>query len=206
MPDQEFFRLVLPHGELSDDQWRQLITRRQMSVCHWLDRLAFQRLGRAALFSRGEKEYCIDGLAGQESPKFVGAEGYSGATQGIFRQLQKLSPGELERLPSLMLELRPRNLLGFTRDGKWIVAEAKLCWRDRALGLESVLVEETEVARVVEEYSVDYRRIWEFLGNSLIEVCRRKEEELRHLRECAANVEGEQKYVQALYGRVALWW
>ncbi len=206
MPDHEFFKLVLPQGEITDETWQELIRRRQYTVGRWMDKCTLQTLGHAVFFRMDKEEYHLDRCLGTRKIEITGAQGYSLNTQGVYRPLCKLSPGELERIPNFERYRLPHHLLGFTRDRKWIVVKAEMHWHGYTFDVQGVTVNEMDVDQVVKDYSIDYRRIWEFLGDTITSLYERKQEELRSLQRDAEEVLGEKQFVLALYGCVPLWW
>lgn len=206
MPNQGFYQLVLPEGELTRDQWRELISRRELTVGHWLEKYTFQRLGQAKYRRFEGLEFGLWEKAGSQSLEILGAPGYTLDSKGIFRALQRLSPGEFEKLsPGLTRVEQPYHILGFMRNRKWVVFEivprGPLVHR-----IESVTAEESNVDRLVEEYSIDYYRIWAFLGKAMHELMERKQQEFQALQADVKEAEEERDFIYNLYHRVPLWW
>lgn len=200
MPDQEFFKKVLSQGELSDDVWRELISRRESAMVHLMDRYTPGTLSRFRL-GLGDDGQCLWNMAKAQNVQIQESDGCSMGTQGVFRLLKTpdiIRLGDCFRLWDRLQH--PFYLLGFTRSGKWIVAEAKLWFCSYSYELQNLKVQETTVDQVVQEFAIDRRTIWEFLGNSILDIYKRKAEEFESLRSQADQVKGEQEFVMALYG------
>jgi len=198
MPSQKFFKAVLPHGELSDEVWRELIEWREFSLERLLDRYTPGTLGQAHLFPHDGAGRNLQAMAKGEGAIFRFAEGYSFDTQGVFRILK--TPGTIRLGTWERLQLK-FYLLGFVRGGKWIVAEAKLFEDRHGYGFQELEVRETGVDSVVQSFSIDRRTIWEFLGKSILDIYERKSAEFESLRAQAEEVRGENEFVSNLYGR-----
>ncbi|MFA5184985.1 MAG: hypothetical protein WC551_00670 [Patescibacteria group bacterium] len=200
MPDHEFFKKVLPQGELSDDVWRELIGQREFTMVHLMDRYTPSTLGRFRL-GLGDDGQCLWNMAKAQNVTIQDSDGCSMSSQGVFRLLKTpaiIRLGDCFRLWDRLQQ--PYYLLGFTRSGKWLVAEAKLWFSSYSYELQDLKVQETAVDQVVQEFAIDRRTIWEFLGNSILDIYKRKAEEFESLRSQADQVKEEQEFVMALYG------